>query len=314
MRTQTGAVKNARAPRPGEAKPGLHPRNRHASRLDLDRLAAESPDLRAHLRRAPHGGLTIDFGDPRAVRALSRALLLDAYGVRGFDLPPGYLCPPVPGRADYVHHAADLLAAESGGRVPRGPSVRVLDVGTGASAVYALVGHREYGWSFVGTDVDETALASAARILAANPGLAAAIALRRQPDPRAVLAGVVEPGERFDLVMCNPPFHASARAAADAAREKWRKLGRGAAGASRNFGGRGAELWCEGGEAGFLRRMADESVAVAGRVRWFTSLVSSATTLPAVETALRRAGARRVRVVPMAQGQKRSRFVAWTFV
>lgn len=303
-----------RAPLAGARKPGLHPRNRHARRLDLDRLGAASPDLRAHVRRAPHGGLTIDFGDPRAVRALNRALLADAYGIRGFDLPPGYLCPPVPGRADYVHHAADLLAADHGGRVPRGPGVRVLDVGTGASAIYPLVGHSEYGWSFVGTDVDEAALAAAARVLAANPGLADAIVLRRQADPRAAFAGVVDTAERFDLVMCNPPFHASARAAADAAREKWRKLGRGAAGAARNFGGTAAELWCEGGEQGFLRRMVAESAAFAGQVRWFTSLVSSAATLPAVEGALRRVGARRVRAVPMAQGQKRSRFVAWSFV
>jgi 23S rRNA (adenine1618-N6)-methyltransferase len=295
-------------------KPGLHPRNRHRRLHDFDRLAAASPGLRAHLRRAPHGGLTVDFADPLAVRALNRALLADAYGVEAWDLPPGYLCPPVPGRADYVHHAADLLALDHAGRVPRGPEVRVLDVGTGASAIYALVGHREYGWSFVGTDVDAAALAAAARVLAANAGLADAVSLRLQRDPRAVFEGVVLAGERFDLVMCNPPFHASARAAVEAAREKWRKLGRAAAGTARNFGGRSAELWCEGGEAGFLRRMAAESAAFAGQVRWFTALVSSADTLPAVQAALRRAGAKDVRVVPMAQGQKRSRFVAWSFV
>jgi 23S rRNA (adenine1618-N6)-methyltransferase len=295
-------------------KPGLHPRNRHARLHDFERLASASPGLRAHLRRAPHGGLTVDFADPLAVRALNRALLADAYGVRGWDLPPGHLCPPVPGRADYVHHAADLLAGDRAGRVPRGPEVRVLDVGTGASVIYPLVGHREYGWSFVATDVDEAALAAAARVLGSNPGLAAAIALRLQRDPRAVFEGVVLAGERFDLVMCNPPFHASARAAVEAAREKWRKLGRGAAGTARNFGGRSAELWCEGGEGGFLRRMVAESVAFGGRVRWFTSLVSSAETLPAVKAALRRAGAKDVRVVPMAQGQKQSRFVAWSFV
>jgi 23S rRNA (adenine1618-N6)-methyltransferase len=308
-------VKTTRArPSTGARKPGLHPRNRHARRHDFDRLTAAGPELRAHLRRAPHGGLTVDFADPAAVRALNRALLADAYGIRGWDLPPGYLCPPVPGRADYLHHAADLLAGESGGRVPRGPGVRVLDVGTGASAIYALIGHREYGWSFVGTDVDEAALASAARILAANPGLAEAIVLRRQADPQAAFAGVVHPGERFDLVVCNPPFHASARAAAAAAREKWRKLGRGAAGGSRNFGGTAAELWCEGGELGFLRRMAAQSAAFAGQVRWFSSLVSSAESLLAIQRALRRAGARQVRTVPMAQGQKRSRFLAWSFV
>jgi 23S rRNA (adenine1618-N6)-methyltransferase len=303
-----------RAPEAGERKPGLHPRNRHARRLDFERLTAVHPELRAHLRLAPHGGPTIDFADPLAVRALNRALLADAYGIGGWEIPPGYLCPPVPGRADYLHHAADLLAEDLGGRVPRGPDVRVLDVGTGASAIYPLIGHREYGWSFVGTDVDEAALASATRILATNPGLAGAIELRRQAHPRAVFAGVVRAGERFDLVVCNPPFHASARAAAAAAREKWRKLGRGAAGGSRNFGGTAAELWCEGGERGFLRRMVAESVAFAGQVRWFSSLVSSAESLPVLQSTLRRAGAKRVRTVPMAQGQKRSRFVAWSFV
>jgi len=300
-------------PTPGAAKPGLHSRNRHARRHDFEQLAAVCPELRAWLRRAPHGGLTVDFADPAAVRALNRALLADAYGIRAWDIPPGYLCPPVPGRADYVHHLADLLAEERAGRIPRGPAVRVLDVGVGASTIYPLIGHRDYGWSFVGSDVDETALASAARILAANRGLAQAVVLRRQRNADAVFAGVVRAGEWFDLTLCNPPFHASARAAAEAAREKWRKLGRGASGATRNFGGQGAELWCPGGEVGFIRRMVAESAAFAEQVGWFTTLVSSSGSLPAVQRAMRQAGARQVRTVPMAQGQKRTRFVAWSF-
>jgi 23S rRNA (adenine1618-N6)-methyltransferase len=295
-------------------KPGLHPRNRHARRHDFDRLAAVCPDLGAFLQRAPHGGLTIDFGDPAAVRALNRALLAEAYGIRGWDLPPGSLCPPVPGRADYVHHLADLLAEDHAGRVPRGPSIRVLDVGVGASAIYPLIGHCEYGWSFVGSDVDQAALTAAACILAANPRLAGALELRPQTDRLAVFAGVVRPGERFSATMCNPPFHASAREASEAAREKWRKLGRAAAGRARNFGGRGAELWCEGGELGFLRRMVAQSADFAGQVRWFSALVSSSESLPALQRALHQAGARQVRTVPMAQGQKRSRFVAWSFL
>ncbi|WP_425250887.1 23S rRNA (adenine(1618)-N(6))-methyltransferase RlmF [Geothrix mesophila] len=300
----------ARAVRP--AKPGLHPRNRHSGGYDFPRLVAASPELGPFVRRAPHGGPTIDFADPAAVKALNRALLLEAYGVRGWDLPPGALCPPIPGRADFLHHLADLLA--EGGAIPRGPAVRALDIGTGASLIYPLLGHREYGWSFVGSDIDGTALASAARILAANPGLEAAIALRRQPDPKAVFRNVVEPDERFDLTLCNPPFHASAREAREAAQAKWRKLGRGSAGTARNFGGQGAELWCEGGEAGFIRRMAEESARIPTQVLWFTTLVSASANLPAVRRALAQAGASEVRTVPMAQGQKQSRFVAWTFL
>lgn len=304
---------NARVPKTGAVKPGLHPRNRHSRRHDFERLAAVCPELRTWLRPAPHGGLSIDFADPAAVRALNKALLAEAYDIRVWDIPPGYLCPPVPGRADYLHHLADLLAEGHEGRIPRGPAVRLLDVGVGAGAIYSLIGHREYGWSFVGSDVDETALSSAARILAANRGLAQAIVLRRQADPDAVFAGVVHAGERFDLTLCNPPFHPSALAAAETARAKWRKLGRGASKTTRNFGGQAAELWCRGGEVGFIRRMIAESAELAEQVGWFTTLVSNSASLPALYQALRQAGSRQVRTVPMAQGQKRSRFLAWSF-
>lgn len=293
-------------------KPGLHSRNRHGGGYNFPRLIAASPELGPFLRRAPHGGPTIDFADPAAVKALNRALLQEAYGIRGWDLPQGCLCPPIPGRADYLHHLADLLA--EGGPIPRGPAVRALDIGTGASLIYPLLGHGDYGWSFVGTDIDGASLASAARILAANRGLEAAIVLRRQADPKAIFRGVVEPGDRFDLTLCNPPFHASLREAREAAQAKWRKLGRGAAGTARNFGGQGAELWCEGGEAGFVRRMIAESAAIPAQVAWFTTLISSSRNLPALQHALRQAGAVEIRTVPMAQGQKQSRFLAWTFL
>jgi 23S rRNA (adenine1618-N6)-methyltransferase len=295
-------------------KPGLHPRNRHAGGYDFARLVQASPELGPFVQRARHGGPSIDFADPAAVKALNRALLAEAYGIRGWDIPPGYLCPPIPGRADYLHHLADLLAASNGGVVPRGATVRVLDVGAGANAIYPLIGRREYGWSFVGTDLDGLALDAAARILAANPGLAAAIQLRRQPNRHAIFAGVVKVEERFELTLCNPPFHGSLREARAAAQQKWHKLGRGGAGQARNFGGQGAELWCEGGEAGFIQRMITESMAIRGQVRWFTTLVSSSALLPALQRALRQAGASDTRLVPMAQGQKQSRFLAWTFL
>ncbi len=217
-------TKSAPGPQPPTAKPGLHPRNRHAGGYDFARLMAACPELGPFVLRAKHGRASIDFADPAAVVALNRALLAEAYGIRNWDLPPGFLCPPIPGRADYLHHLADLLA--EGGEVPRGPAVRALDIGTGASAIYALIGHREYGWHFAGSELEGTALASATGILAANPGLEGAIELRRQPDRNAVFAGVIRPGERFDLTLCNPPFHGSAREAREAARTKWRKLGR----------------------------------------------------------------------------------------
>ncbi|MBL8969896.1 MAG: RlmF-related methyltransferase, partial [Myxococcales bacterium] len=188
---------------------GLHPHNRHQGRYDLAALVAASPALARFVVRTPDGERSLEFADPHAVKALNLALLALQYDIHGWDIPDGYLCPPIPGRADYVHHLADLLASGPGGAAPRGPAVRILDLGVGANVIYPLLGHREYGWSFVGTDVDPRALDSAARTLAANPGLTAAVTLRLQPRRAAILDGVLAPGERFAACVCNPPFHAS---------------------------------------------------------------------------------------------------------
>lgn len=292
----------------------MHPRNPHRDGYDLAALTAASPPLAPFVRTAPHGGPTIDFADPAAVKALNAALLLHHYGVRAWDLPPGYLCPPVPGRADYVHAVADLLATTNGGAIPQGAGVRVLDVGIGANAIFPLLGHQAYGWSFVGTEVDPVALRHAETVLAANPRFASAVALRRQRARERVFAGVVAPDEHFALTLCNPPFHGSPEAASAATRRKLRQLGGGTAPRlRRNFGGTGSELWCAGGELGFIRRMIDESRGLAAQVGWFTTLVSSREHLPALERALDRAGAAEVRVLPLEHGQKKSRILAWRF-
>ncbi len=297
---------------------GPHPRNRHRGRYDFAALTARCPELAGDLAPNAHGDLSLDFANPEAVKRLNRALLAHHYGVVGWDIPPGFLCPPIPGRADYIHGLADLLAADRGGVVPRGPAVRLLDLGTGANLVYPLVGHGEYGWSFVGTDIDDLALASARRILAANPTQAGAVTLRRQTTADRLFAGVTGADERFAVSLCNPPFHASAREAAAGSVRKWRNLGRAASGGAGapalNFGGRAAELWCPGGECGFLRRMIAESAASPGRCGWFTALVARSEHLPALTRALAGAHAAEVRIVEMAQGAKKSRFLAWSFL
>ncbi len=302
----------AKAP---QAKPGLHPRNPHREGYDFPVLVEASPELRPHLVRTPDGRTTVDFADPAAVKALNRALLLVHYGIRDWDIPPGYLCPPVPGRADYLHHLADLLGEACGSMPPQGGGIRVLDIGTGANGIYPLLGHRIHGWSFAGTDVDVRALESLTRVLAANPGLAGGIELRRQPRPERIFEGVLEPGERFHACLCNPPFHASAAEAREGSARKWRNLKGAAAGEpARNFGGRAGELWCPGGEAAFVGRMVEESAELGDRILWFTSLVSRSENLPDLRRKLRAARPAEVRVIPMAQGQKRSRILAWTYV
>jgi len=294
---------------------GLHERSRHHGRYDFARLIACSPPLAGFVIPHPEGGETVDFFDPAAVTALNRALLLGDYGLVCWDLPEGALCPPVPGRADYLHHVADLLSETSSGARTDPAKVRVLDIGVGANCIYPILGVRDYGWRFVGTDINPDSITWAKKIVAANPCLKDRIECRLQTSPEAIFDGVVRAGETFALSICNPPFHASAAEAAKATMRKLRNLGEGRSAELPvlNFGGQGAELWCEGGEVAFVRRMIVQSAARPGQCRWFTTLVSKRGSLAALERALQRAEVSAVRIIPMRHGQKHSRILAWSF-
>ncbi|HCT2124733.1 TPA: 23S rRNA (adenine(1618)-N(6))-methyltransferase RlmF [Citrobacter koseri] len=291
-------------------KPGLHPRNRHHHRYDLATLCQVTPELAQFLTRTPAGEQSVDFANPLAVKALNKALLAYFYQVANWDIPEGFLCPPVPGRADYIHHLADLLG-ETTGAIPADASV--LDVGTGANCIYPLIGVHEYGWRFTGSEVHAQALASAQAIISGNPGLTRSIRLRRQKDPAAIFNGIIHKNEQYDATLCNPPFHDSAASARVGSERKRRNLGQDKNDAL-NFGGQQQELWCEGGEVAFIKTMIAESQAFGRQVMWFTTLVSRGENLPPLYRALTDVGAVKVVKKEMAQGQKQSRFIAWTFM
>ncbi len=211
--------------------------------------------------------------------------------------------------------AADLLAEDNAGEVPGGAQVRVLDIGVGANCIYPLLGHSDYRWRFIGSDIDPVALASAKAIVQAN-GLSKGISLRQQANRKHILSGLLQADERFDLTLCNPPFHASREEATRGSQRKWKNLGKQDPKRKLpvlNFGGQNNELWCEGGEIRFVTQLVDESAQYARQVLWFTSLVSKASNLPGIEAALKKVGAKVVRIAEMGQGQKQSRMVAWSF-
>lgn len=296
---------------PAATKLGLHPRNRHRNRYDFAELTQTTPALSAFLRQGVHGETTIDFACPQSVKTLNQALLASFYRVKTWDIPEGFLCPPVPGRADYIHHLADLLAEDSAGVIPS--EVSILDIGVGANCIYPLIGQHEYGWRFTGSETDGEALRNAAYILEANPELQRMIRLRRQKDSQQIFTGIIHKNESFDATLCNPPFHDSEQSARQESERKKRNLGQKAQG-SLNFGGRQQELWCEGGEVAFVSRMINESRAFGSQVRWFTSLVSKGEHLPALYRVMQEAGVVKVVKKEMAQGQKQSRFIAWSFL
>jgi 23S rRNA (adenine1618-N6)-methyltransferase len=292
----------------------FHPRNRHQGHYDFHQLIQAEPALATFVHPNVYGINSVDFTNPTAVRVLNRALLQAHYGINAWRIPADYLCPAVPGRADYLHYLADLLVSANTGKTPK--DIVALDIGTGANCIYPLIGHSEYGWQFVATDTNAAALANAKNILDHNPAVAPHISLRLQADMHAIFEHIIHSDEWFDVTLCNPPFHASLADANAGTQRKWRNLDkkRHQKSSALNFGGLAAELYCVGGELAFILQMITESARLPTRCYWFTTLVSKSANLAPIYAALKHAGVQQQHTINMAQGQKQSRFVAWTFL
>ena len=299
----------------------LHKRNRHNGQYDFSRLTEEYPPLKKFIVLNAYGTTSIDFFNPRAVKALNKALLISCYGIRYWDIPKNYLCPPIPGRADYIHYIADLIqpdiSDESTGlktAVPNTRQYRCLDIGVGANCIYPIIGQTEYGWTFVGSDIDPVSIDNARKIVTCNPALAHKIELRLQRDSRKIFEGIIAPNEYFDVTLCNPPFHSSKEEAEDGTLRKLSSLkGKKATKVRLNFGGNANELWCEGGELRFLQTMIEESRNYRKNCGWFTSLVSKEKNLGKLIAKLKSTDIAEHKIIEMHQGTKTSRILAWRF-
>lgn len=294
----------------------MHPRNKHLQGYNFKELISVCPDLQKFITTNTHNIETIDFSNPKAVKILNTALLMAYYQIKNWDIPENYLCPPIPGRADYIHYLADLLASSNNGTIPKGNNVQVLDIGTGANCIYPIVGNAEYGWSFTGSDINQTAIQNCNQIIRTNPQLKDSIHLKLQPETRSIFKNIITANDRFSLTICNPPFHNSAQEATETALRKITNLNPAIKKTDKailNFGGQHTELWYQGGEQGFIKQMIFESSKYPMYCLWFTTLVSRKDHLYSLYKALEKVKCVEVKTINMAQGQKNSRFLAWTF-
>lgn len=296
-------------------KSRLHARNRNRDKYDLSALTICNPELKKHIVPNRSGGDSIDFSNPLAVKVLNRALLNHYYGIENWEFPDENLCPPIPGRADYIHHIADILAENNFGKIPTGENVICLDVGLGASCIYPIVGVTEYDWTFIGSDIDPNAIASAQNIIDSNASLKNRVECRLQKNSSDVFIGIVSKEEKIELTICNPPFHASIEAAQKGSRRKAKNLsGKNVKSPRLNFSGIASELVCEGGENQFIQNMIKESLEFSKTCYWFSTLVSKQSNLKGIYRLLENSAATQIKMVPMGTGNKSSRIVAWTFL
>lgn len=285
----------------------LHKKNIHQGRYDLKLLSKKSNELREYIITNPRGEETIDFHNPKAVFALNKALLKTYYNIAYYDIPEGFLCPPIPGRADYIHYLAEKVDYKN--------KLSVLDIGTGANCIYPIIGINTYKWSFLGTDIDPKSINNGNKLIEKNNVLKGRFQVKLQKNKANIFRGIIGETDKFYYTMCNPPFHKSLHDAIEANKRKNTNLSKGKnKDENLNFGGQKAELWCKGGELAFIDKMINESKEFRDNVVWFTTLVSNKENLVSLKETLSKVGAKRVEVIEMSQGQKISRILLWSFM
>lgn len=298
-----------------QVKVKLHERNRNREPYDLQALCLAEPMLNTHLKINKFGENSIDFSNPQAVKLLNKAILNHYYSIKHWDFPSENLSPPIPGRADYIHQVADLMADHNAGEIPRGSKVLGLDIGVGASCIYPILGAVEYGWNFIGSDINQKSIASSQKIIESNPTLKDKISCKVQQNSNAFFKGIITHKDKIDFSICNPPFHSSAEDAIKGSKRKIQNLSeKSVKNPTLNFSGIDKELIYEGGEFAFIKGMVLESQSFARNCYWFTTLVSKESNVKGLLKVLEKLPVTEIKKINLETGNKSARILAWSFL
>ncbi|KAG6250725.1 hypothetical protein E4U23_001265 [Claviceps purpurea] len=296
-------------------------RDLYARPTDFKELARLDPDFAAVVK-----GRDLDFRDPKSVMQLTKTLLRLDFGIK-IHLPDDRLCPPVPNRHNYMIWLKDLLDTSSYDEP--GQKRTGLDIGTGASCIYPLLGCAQRPWSFIatgtaetfpcldsmtlllltflGADTDPSSLEWAKSNIKLNDLSHRIHILPRHPD--SPLIPLNEPGlpPTIDFTMTNPPFYSSEEEMLQSAQNKHRPPHTACTGST-------SEMVTPGGELAFVQRIFTESLVSREHIQWYTAMFGFLSSLTAFIETLHAEKVQNYAVTEFVQGNKTRRWaVGWSF-
>ncbi|KAL8711855.1 MAG: hypothetical protein Q9220_003799 [cf. Caloplaca sp. 1 TL-2023] len=216
----------------------------------------------------------------------------------------------VPNRFNYILWVQDLLDTTSetyNEGYDQEREVVGLDIGTGASCIYPLLGcAQRKTWKFIATDIDTESLDHASlNILLNNLKSRVLPHLSKPTDPLIPLdhLGI----ERIDFTMTNPPFYPSLSSLLASATLKSRPPHSACTGTE-------TEMVTSGGEVAFVTRIIDESEVLGERCQWYTTMLGKLSSVGEVVEELQKRGVGNWSVKEFVQGEKTRRWgVGWSW-
>jgi len=283
----------------------------HHSPIDFRKLAKVAPEINERMVDN-----YFDTREPGNGPILTQVLLNKHFNGLKIQLPPDRLCPPIPNRQLYIVWLKDLLDSTGPLIDETAPATTErelvgMDIGTGASAVYPILGCAQRPWKFIATELDEKSFEWAWINLEKNGMLDRVNLVRRTKSYTEDLSPLIPLDElgikRIDFVMTNPPFYESEEDMNQRMEEKED------APVSTHTGAP-VELWCEGGEVGFVKQMILESMLLRHRVQWYTAMLSSPQSVEVLLLELKRLDVRNTATTTFIPGKVTRRYaLAWTF-
>lgn len=291
----------------------MHPRNPYKKPPSFKELALKNEEFRQQAKIDISGKVTIDFKNADALRALTRALLKEDWGL-DVVLHPEYLVPTLPLRINYILWLEDLVAAlnlnESGN------PVYGIDIGTGASCIYPLLAAKKNGWHMVGVEKNEVCFNYAQQNVARN-NLESLVKVRRNFGETIIDASTIKDSfqpdpNMFQFTMCNPPFFGSEEEVEKTNKSRSAHTPRPPPNNART--GSTNEVVVEGGEVAFVCKMIDESFQVKDRIKIFSTMLGHKTSVSKVLKYLKDQNICEISSTEFCQGQVTRWGLAWSHV
>uniref|UniRef100_K3WZ68 AAA+ ATPase domain-containing protein n=1 Tax=Globisporangium ultimum (strain ATCC 200006 / CBS 805.95 / DAOM BR144) TaxID=431595 RepID=K3WZ68_GLOUD len=287
----------------------LHARNRYKDNApDFYQLAQLYAPFKQYVNDEKQTA-SLAWDDPFAVRELTKTLLLHDFQLH-WSLPIDRLCPPLPNRLNYLHWIEDLLLeANIAALSPSETSIYGIDIGTGASCIYALLGAQMHpNWRFLATEINAESFTSAQENVRRNPALETRVNVLRVQTQRLLREpleqlkpsfGGANNGGVVHFCMCNPPF--------------FDDMSEADTNPSTCCMGSSNEMVCSGGEVAFINNMIDDSLVLRHRIVWYTSMIGKKSTVRKILAVLREKQIPQTRTTEFLQGRTKRWGIAWTF-
>jgi 23S rRNA (adenine1618-N6)-methyltransferase len=218
-------------------------------------LIKEFPELKKYIIKYDEKieEFSFDWSNNDLSLLMTKSILNYYFNIKYYDIPKGFLIPPVPSRLNYLNLINELI------KDIEKENIIGVDIGTGANIIYPILGNSVCDWKFICSEINNESYNNAKLILQKN-NLEENINLIKQENKNNIFVSIINQENKYTFSMCNPPYYDY---------EQEIKIEDKKRDTEYNFD----EVYYEKGELGFFERYFEESICYKKNIFLFTILI-----------------------------------------